>query len=47
MFAVRGYPTGWFVVPEIEENKVNFKDLALGLRCWRSIVDRWSKQNFE
>ena len=28
MFAVRGYPTGWFVVPEIEENKVNFKRLG-------------------
>ena len=28
MFAVRGYPTGWFVIPEIEENKVNFKRLG-------------------
>ena len=28
MFAVRGYPTGWFVVPEIEEKKVNFKRLG-------------------
>ena len=28
MFAVRGYPTGWFVVPEIKENKVNFKRLG-------------------
>ena len=28
MFAVRGYPTGWFVVPEVEENKVNFKRLG-------------------
>ena len=28
MFAVRGYPTGWFVVPEIEENRVNFKRLG-------------------
>jgi thioredoxin-related protein len=28
MFAVRGYPTGWFVVPQIEENKVNFKRLG-------------------
>ena len=28
MFAVRGYPTGWFVVPEIEDNKVNFKRLG-------------------
>jgi len=28
VFAVRGYPTGWFVVPEIEENKVNFKRLG-------------------
>tara|TARA_B100000902_G_C26515678_1_gene530761 strand:- start:45 stop:509 length:465 start_codon:yes stop_codon:yes gene_type:complete len=28
MFGVRGYPTGWFVVPEIEDNKVNFKRLG-------------------
>tara|TARA_X000000368_G_scaffold100812_1_gene77739 strand:- start:42 stop:530 length:489 start_codon:yes stop_codon:yes gene_type:complete len=28
MFAVRGYPTGWFVVPEIEDKKVNFKRLG-------------------
>ena len=28
MFAVRGYPTGWFVVPEIEDKKVNFKKLG-------------------
>ena len=28
MFAVRGYPKGWFVVPEIEENKVKFKRLG-------------------
>ena len=29
MFAVRGYPTGWFVVPEIQEDKkVNFKRLG-------------------
>jgi len=28
MFAVRGYPTGRFVVPEIEDKKVNFKRLG-------------------
>ena len=28
MFAVRGYPTGWFVVPEIKENKKNLKRLG-------------------
>tara|TARA_B100001057_G_scaffold260519_1_gene260716 strand:+ start:3777 stop:4244 length:468 start_codon:yes stop_codon:yes gene_type:complete len=29
MFAVRGYPTGWFVVPEIQEDKkINFKRLG-------------------
>ena len=28
MFAVRGYPTGWFVVHEIEDKKVNFKRLG-------------------
>ena len=28
MFGVRGYPTGWFVVPEIEDKKVNFKRLG-------------------
>ena len=29
MFAVRGYPTGWFVIPEIQEDKkINFKRLG-------------------
>jgi|TARA_B100001142_G_scaffold327520_1_gene385340 protein disulfide-isomerase len=28
MFAVRGYPTIWFVNPEIQENKVNFSRLG-------------------
>ena len=28
IFAVRGYPTGWFVVPEIKENKKNLKRLG-------------------
>ena len=29
MFAVRGYPTGWFVIPEIQEDKkINFKKLG-------------------
>jgi len=28
MFAVRGYPTGWLVMPEIVDKKVNFKRLG-------------------
>ena len=28
MFGVRGYPTGWIVVPEIENKQVNFKRLG-------------------
>ena len=28
MFGVRGYPTGWIVVPEIEDKQVNFKRLG-------------------
>ena len=28
MFAVRGYPTGWFVIPEVEGEKINFKRLG-------------------
>ena len=28
MFAVRGYPTGWFVIPEVVDKKINFKKLG-------------------
>ena len=28
MFGVRGYPTGWIVVPEIENKQVNFQRLG-------------------
>lgn len=28
MFGVRGYPTGWFVTPEITSGKVNFNKLG-------------------
>ncbi|MEC9209908.1 MAG: thioredoxin family protein [Bacteroidota bacterium] len=28
MFGVRGYPTGWFVVPQPENGKVNFNKLG-------------------
>jgi len=28
MFAVRGYPTGWIVIPEIVDKNVNFKRLG-------------------
>ncbi len=28
MFAVRGYPTVWFVTPTIEEKKVNFEKIG-------------------
>ena len=28
MFGVRGYPTGWFVIPEITDGKVNFNKLG-------------------
>jgi protein disulfide-isomerase len=28
MFAVRGYPTGWLVIPEVLDKKINFKKLG-------------------
>ena len=28
MFGVRGYPTVWFVTPEVTDGKVNFKKLG-------------------
>ena len=28
MFQVRGYPSGWFVIPEISEGKTNFNRLG-------------------
>jgi len=28
MFGVRGYPTGWFVIPEPENGKINFNRLG-------------------
>ena len=28
MFGVRGYPTGWFVIPEKTDGKVNFNKLG-------------------
>ena len=28
MFGVRGYPTGWFVIPQPEASKVNFNKLG-------------------
>ncbi|MDG2058526.1 MAG: thioredoxin family protein [Flavobacteriales bacterium] len=28
MFGVRGYPTVWFVTPEVTDGKVNFKNLG-------------------
>ena len=28
MFGVRGYPTIWFVTPEIKESKLNFAKLC-------------------
>ena len=28
MFGVRGYPTGWFVIPTIVDGKVNFNKLG-------------------
>ena len=28
MFGVRGYPSGWFVIPEILDGKVNFNKLG-------------------
>jgi protein disulfide-isomerase len=28
MFGVRGYPTGWFVIPQPENGKVNFNKLG-------------------
>jgi len=27
-FGVRGYPTGWFVIPEVTDGKVNFNKLG-------------------
>ena len=28
MFGVRGYPTGWFVIPESDSGNINFKKLG-------------------
>ena len=42
MFGVRGYPTGWFVIPQLENGKINFNKLgsqgyvAGGPKAWIS-----------
>ena len=42
VFGVRGYPTGWFVIPKSENGKVNFNKLgsqgyvAGGPKAWIS-----------
>ncbi len=46
MFGVRGYPTGWIVVPEIENKQVNFKRLGSqgyvkgGPKAWIAGADK-------
>ena len=45
MFAVRGYPTGWIVIPEIVDKNVNFKRLGKlgyvkgGPSAWIKVVE--------
>ena len=50
MFGVRGYPTIWFVTPEIQENKkINFQKLgsqgyvAGGPKAWIAGADKFIK----
>ena len=46
VFGVRGYPTGWFVIPKAENGKVNFNKLgaqgyvAGGPKAWISGASR-------
>tara|TARA_B110000438_G_scaffold100098_1_gene99026 strand:+ start:882 stop:1346 length:465 start_codon:yes stop_codon:yes gene_type:complete len=45
MFAVRGYPTGWLVIPEVLDKKINFKKLGKlgyvkgGPSAWIKVVE--------
>ena len=45
MFAVRGYPTGWIVIPEVLDKKINFKKLGKlgyvkgGPSSWIKVVE--------
>ena len=45
MFAVRGYPTGWIVIPEVLDKKINFKKLGKlgyvkgGPSAWIKVVE--------
>ena len=49
MFGVRGYPTIWFVIPEIQETKINFQKLgsqgyvAGGPKAWIAGADKFIK----
>ena len=46
LFGVRGYPTGWFVIPQLENEKVNFNKLgsqgyvAGGPKAWIASASR-------
>ena len=46
LFGVRGYPTGWFVIPQLENEKINFNKLgsqgyvAGGPKAWIAGANR-------
>jgi protein disulfide-isomerase len=50
MFAVRGYPTGWLVIPEVLDKKINFKKLGKlgyvkgGPSAWIQVVENILKK---
>ena len=49
IFGVRGYPTVWFVTPEVTDGKVNFKKLGsqgaspLEVKAWIAGADKFIK----
>ena len=50
MFTVRGYPTGWLVIPEVLDKKINFKKLGKlgyvkgGPSAWIQVVENILKK---
>ena len=51
MFGVRGYPTGWFVIPESDSGNINFKKLGSqgyvrgGPKAWITGANQILKNN--
>ena len=51
MFGVRGYPTGWFVIPESDSGNINFKKLGSqgyvrgGAKAWITGANQILKNN--